>query len=169
LKTVIAFGLFAASIYCANLLTSHYGIVSAPLYSVTAGTFMAGLTFSLRDALRETSGRTMALVAIVIGALMSYEFGGSEKIAIASGLAFLFSESADALVYEPLRRRWWLAVTASNAVGMVVDSMLFLWLAFGSIQFWEGQVFYKAVMTLLAIVAIGGFRVVSQRGHHSYA
>jgi len=40
---------------------------------------------------------------------------------------------------------------ASSAVGLVVDSILFLWLAFGSLAFLEGQIIGKAWMVLLSI------------------
>jgi hypothetical protein len=62
-------------------------------------------------------------------------------------------------VYEPLRKRGWLpAVVASNAVGIVVDSMLFLWLAFGSMALLNGQLVGKAWMTLLALPVIALLR-----------
>ena len=54
----------------------------------------------------------------------------SLPLAVASGLAFLASETADMLVYSPLKRRTWLgAVFASNVVGLALDSALFLLLA----------------------------------------
>ena len=50
-------------------------------------------------------------------------------------LAFLFSELADFAVYTPLQRRGLVrAVLASSAVGLVVDSMVFLSVAFGSLR-----------------------------------
>ena len=39
----------------------------------------------------------------------------------------------------------------SNTVGLVVDSMLFLAIAFGSQEFLAGQIVGKAWMTLLAV------------------
>lgn len=109
--------------------------------------------------------------------------GGHVAIAVASATAFLVSETCDLLVYEPLRRRaetvtvtlytdggyawdvgaldkrWWVgAVAASNLVGAVVDSALFLWLAFGSLDHIEGQVVGKALMILPALVLVGGVR-----------
>ena len=71
---------------------------------------------------------------------------------IASGVAFLVSEFADLAVYTPLaRRRLVAAVVASSMVGLVVDSIIFLWLAFGSLDFLPGQVVGKAWMVLLSI------------------
>ena len=83
---------------------------------------------------------------------------------MASGVAFLVSELSDLVVYTPLRERSWLgAVVTSNTVGLMIDSALFLWLAFGSLQFFWGQVVGKAWMTLLAVVLIAGARAVLPR------
>ena len=55
-------------------------------------------------------------------------------------------------VLDPLaRRRLVAAVAASGAVGLVVDSIVFLWLAFGSLEFLLGQIIGKSWMMLLAI------------------
>ncbi len=40
---------------------------------------------------------------------------------------------------------------ASSVVGLVVDSIVFLWLAFGSLEFLVGQIIGKLWMVLLAI------------------
>jgi uncharacterized PurR-regulated membrane protein YhhQ (DUF165 family) len=71
---------------------------------------------------------------------------------VASAAAFLLSEFADFAVYTPLaRRRLVAAVFASSVVGLVVDSIVFLWLAFGSLEFLIGQIIGKLWMVLLAI------------------
>jgi uncharacterized PurR-regulated membrane protein YhhQ (DUF165 family) len=58
-------------------------------------------------------------------------------------------------VYAPLRQRTWLgAVVASNTVGVVADSALFLWLAFGSLAFLPGQIVGKLWTTALAVACI---------------
>src|ERR1039458_9725635 len=57
-------------------------------------------------------------------------------LVIASAAAFLLSEFADFAVYTPLaRRRLVLAVLASSSVGLVVDSIVFLWLGFTALYF----------------------------------
>jgi hypothetical protein len=62
------------------------------------------------------------------------------------------SEFADLAVYTPLQeRRFIAAVIASSMVGLVVDSIVFLWLAFGSLDFLVGQVVGKAWMVLLSV------------------
>jgi uncharacterized PurR-regulated membrane protein YhhQ (DUF165 family) len=78
---------------------------------------------------------------------------------LASGTAFLLSELADLGVYTPLQRRGLVvAVVASSAVGLVVDSVIFLSLAFGSLDYLAGQVLGKAWMVLLALPVVALIR-----------
>ena len=49
------------------------------------------------------------------------------------------------------RRQLVLAVVASSIVGLVVDSVVFLWLAFGSLAYLPGQVVGKLWAVLLAV------------------
>jgi hypothetical protein len=48
-------------------------------------------------------------------------------------------------------------------VGLVVDSMVFLWLAFGSLEFLLGQIIGKAWMVLLSIPLIAVLRRRDER------
>lgn len=154
---------YILTIFAANLAISMIGIVPVGFGLVApAGVYFAGLAFSLRDALQETLGRRWVIAAIIVGALVSA--GLSAQLALASGLAFLFSELADFAVYTPLRRKSWLgAVVASNTVGVVVDSALFLWLAFGSLEFMAGQIVGKLYMTALAVALIVVWRRLARR------
>lgn len=118
-----------------------------------AGVYFVGVSFTLRDVVHERLGRWPVVGAIVAGAALSAAL--DPALAVASGAAFLFSELADLAVYDPLRKRNLLgAVVASNIVGLLVDSWLFLTLAFGSLAFLPGQVVGKAYMTLAAIPLI---------------
>ena len=73
--------------------------------------------------------------------------------------AFLLSELADLAVFTPLQRRGLVtAAVASSLVGLVVDSIVFLWLAFGGLQFLAGQVVGKALMVLITIPVLIWFR-----------
>jgi uncharacterized PurR-regulated membrane protein YhhQ (DUF165 family) len=66
------------------------------------------------------------------------------SLAIASAAAFMLSEIADTAVYARLRERGRaLAVMASQVVGAALDSMLFVWLAFGSLDFSAGTTLAK--------------------------
>jgi hypothetical protein len=55
------------------------------------------------------------------------------------------------------------AVIASSTVGLVVDSIVFLWLAFGSLEFLFGQVLGKLWMVLLAIPFVAWIRRRDER------
>ena len=64
-------------------------------------------------------------------------------------------ELADFLVYTPLqRRRLVLAVFASGLVGLTIDSVIFLYLAFGNLDFVTGQIVGKSLMIIIALPAI---------------
>ena len=143
--------LYILSIVGANWAITAFGLVPVGFGLVApAGVYFAGLAFTLRDLTQEALGRRATVAAIVLGAGLSALL--SPQLALASGSAFLLSELADLAVYTPLRRRrWLLAVGLSNMVGLVVDSALFLALAFGSLELLLGQVVGKTWMTLLAV------------------
>lgn len=145
---------YILTIFAANLAITLVGLVPVGFgLMAPAGVYFAGLAFTLRDAVQETLGRRWTVAAIIVGALISA--GLSAQLALASGIAFLVSELADFAVYTPLRQRSWLAaVVSSNTVGVVIDSALFLWLAFGSLAFLPGQIVGKLWMTALAVALI---------------
>lgn len=149
-----AFAALLATIFAANWSLQRWGIVPIGFgLMAPAGVFFAGLAFGLRDLLHELGGRRWVLTAIALGGAVSYL--AAPSFALASAVAFLFSETADFLVYDPLRERSWSgAVVLSNLAGAVIDSALFLWLAFGSIDFIAGQIVGKTYMTALALPVI---------------
>jgi uncharacterized PurR-regulated membrane protein YhhQ (DUF165 family) len=51
-----------------------------------------------------------------------------------------------------------LAVIVSSFAGLVVDSIVFLWLAFGSLDFLAGQVVGKTWMVLLSLPFVAWLR-----------
>lgn len=151
---MIFFVCFIATIFGANWALETYGIVSVGFgLTAPAGVLFAGIAFTVRDLLHESKGRWWVVAAILIGGACSYLV--SPSFATASALAFMASEGADLIVYEPLRKRHWLgAVALSNSVGLVVDSALFLWLAFGSLDYLTGQIVAKFYMTAFAVVVL---------------
>lgn len=145
---------FLACIVGANWALATFGLVPVGFgLMAPAGVFFAGATFGFRDAVQEVAGRfwTLGLIGVGVGlsALVDPVF------ALASGAAFGLSELADFAVYTPLRERNWpLAVVASNFLGSLVDSAVFLLVAFGSIEFIAGQVVGKTYMTLIALPVV---------------
>jgi queuosine precursor transporter len=149
---------YILTIFAANWAIDTYGPVSVGFgLMAPAGVYFAGLAFTLRDITQATLGRRAVVAAILVGAALSVLV--STSFAVASGVAFLVSELADFAVYTPLERRGWLvAVAASNMVGLVLDSVLFLWIAFGSFEFLEGQIVGKTWTTLAAVVLLAAAR-----------
>ena len=162
---------YVATIFAANWSIQNLGVCTGqgpctvpvwPGIDAPSGVLWAGLAFTFRDLVQEYLGRRAAIVAILIGAALSALIALTSppmdvalRIATASGLAFLVSELLDLAVDTPLRRRHWLgAVAASNLVGFIADSALFLTLAFGSLDFLPGQLIGKAWMTALAVLAL---------------
>jgi len=155
---LVAAAAYIGTIFAANWAIVRYGPVSVGFgLMAPAGVYFAGLAFSLRDITQNTLGRRAVLVAILLGAGASAFV--NTHFALASATAFLVSELADFAVYTPLLDRGWLkAVVASNVVGFVFDSVLFLWLAFHSFEFLPGQLVGKAWMTAAFVLVMLPFR-----------
>jgi queuosine precursor transporter len=159
---VVFFALFVLTIPAANWLIGHVGtacveprgpcvVPVAPGLMAPSGVAMIGFALVLRDLVQRRLGAFTSVIAIFCGACLSALLAPISLI-VASGIAFLLSELADFAVYTPLaRRRLVAAVVASSFVGLVVDSIAFLWLAFGSLDFLLGQIVGKAWMVLLSI------------------
>lgn len=155
---------FASTVPVANWMIGNIGtecILSGPCLVPTgfgtaapSGVLMVGAALVLRDLIQEVGGIRDAIVAIAIGGVLSW-LVAPPALVLASVAAFVLAEFADLAVYTPLRqRRLGLAVITSGFVGAVVDSSVFLLLAFGSLQFVEGQVLGKIWMSLAALMVL---------------
>lgn len=117
-----------ACVVLANLTLKRFGLWSIGPFMVASGAVWAGVALTLRDGIHETIGAAWVLFAIVAGAALSAFV--DPGLAVASGTAFLLGELFDFAVYAPLRQQGRVrAVAASNLVGSIVDSVVFLWLA----------------------------------------
>lgn len=169
----IFFAAYIACIPTANWLIQHVGTVCLPAgpclvpvgpgMMAPSGVLMVGLALVLRDLVQRRLGAAYGLAAIGVGTALSAALAPAPLV-IASAAAFLFSELADFAVYTPLQKRGLVrAVVASSLVGLVIDSLLFLWLAFGSLEFLEGQIVGKAIIVLLTLPAVDWLRRRDQR------
>ncbi len=166
---LIFLALFALTIPVANWMIGHLGtacaaphgpcvVPVAPGLVAPSGVTMIGVALVLRDLVQRRLGAGVAAITILSGTAISALLA-APNLVLASGVAFLLSEFADLAVYTPLaRRRLVVAVVASSSVGLVVDSIVFLWLAFGSLDFLLGQVVGKAWMVLLSIPLVSWLR-----------
>ena len=161
---------FIGSIVLANWLVLEFGVVNILPFSdlkAPAGVFVIGAAFAIRDGLRETAGLRLVAAAIVTGIAVSWAVEARNgdllaRIALASAIAFALSETLDTLVYEKLRAAGkMLALSLSNLCGITLDSILFLLVAFGSLDFLTGQLIGKVYMTVIAIAVL-----VAVRSYH---
>jgi hypothetical protein len=165
--------LFCLTIPAANWMIGHVGTVCvpngpclvpvAPGIMAPSGVLMVGAALVLRDLVQRRLGVEFGLGAIAAGAAISADLA-PPSLVLASATAFFLSEFADFAVYTPLaRRRLVVAVVASSIVGLIVDSIVFLWLAFGSLEFLLGQIVGKLWMVLLAVPFVAYLRRRDER------
>jgi hypothetical protein len=165
--------LFCLTIPAANWMIGHVGtaclpngpcvVPVAPGILAPSGVLLVGAALVLRDLVQRRLGIELGIAAIVAGAVLSAGFAPRSWV-LASAAAFLLSEFADFAIYTPLaRRRLVLAVVVSSTAGIVVDSLVFLWLAFGSLDFLLGQLIGKAWMVLLSIPLVAYLRRRDER------
>ena len=134
----------------ANWLASKYVWPVGFGYMAPAGVYAIGAVLVLRDWINQLATK-LSLALIPVASLASYGIGeiagwsALQKIALASVAAFMVSEAVEWAVFAPIRQRsLTLGVALSGTVGLLVDSYVFLSLAFGSLAFFEGQVIGKA-------------------------
>lgn len=148
---------YVLAVVSANYLTDHYGLVSAGFgLTTTAGTYAAAIVLIARNLSQETIGRGGVIALMVVGVALSWWLA-SPELAVASGVAFALSESADMGIYTPLRKAGrGRAVAAASVVGAVVDTYAFLYLAGFPASAAPGQLIVKAGMGIVAALVIGG-------------
>lgn len=144
---------YLVSIVFANWAVSHFGPAISPW---TALVFI-GFVIYARDCLHDSwlirhLKRNMFLL-IAAGSLLSIPFNAG-KIALASFLAFIVSETVDALVYHRLLKRpKLLRINGSNLMSAAVDSVLFLSLASWLLWGWPPP---WGIMALQFVAKVGG-------------
>jgi len=130
---------FVACIFLANYFVTHVGRSTASGAHVipvgfgletTSGVVFIGLSLALRDALQEATRAVSVVALILVGgvasALVNWHVG------FASAVSYVASEFLDFAVYTPLRERSVISASiVSNTLGALVDSLIFLALAFG--------------------------------------
>ena len=172
----LAFIGYLATIPLANWLINNVGTQGFPGgphtipvgfgYSAPSGVLAIGVALFTRDYVQERFGKKATLAAIAIGVGISYFI--DPAVATASAAAFALGEISDFFVYTELKKRSLaLAVVVSGAVGGVIDSLVFLQIAFGSTMFWQGQIIGKTLMALLGGLIVWTARALPNRLHTS--
>lgn len=155
---------------------------------VPAAVFIYAVTFTWRDLVHKQLGKSAAVTLVwtagIVNVLMAGYFvftsklspapfwpnqvayesilGIVPRIVVASILAEIVSELLDTEVYHLLCNRWqWLRVLSSNSLALVVDSVIFVTLAFygtmpndAVFDIAKGQIVIKTVITLVSLPLI---------------
>lgn len=157
---------YILTIPAANYLIGHIGAICipqgpclipvAPGIMAPSGVLLIGVALLLRDLVQRQYGATWSLACILAGTALSILIA-PPALALASGAAFLISELSDFAVYTPMsQKRFVTALLLSCIVGAIVDSALFLWLAFGSLEHLTGQIIGK-IYAVAAFVTLRPF------------
>lgn len=164
----LAFLLFMLTVPAANFLIGNFGSVcleNGPCLipvgfglMAPSGVLMIGLALVFRDWLQELTNWVWSAFAVAVGAVISW-LVADPFIAVASAVAFFTAEMFDLAVYTPLRKSGRaLAVLVSGIVGAIVDSILFVYIAFGSVEFSVGNVVGKLYATFAVTAALYTWR-----------
>ena len=128
------------------VLTSNY-LVQFPInyYGLeeilTYGAFSYPIAFLITDLANRSYGKLVARKIVYIGfaigisftLLFSTNFADliSLRIAIGSGIAFLFAQLLDVQIFDKLRKKdWFIAPLTSSLIGSTVDTFLFFSISF---------------------------------------
>jgi uncharacterized PurR-regulated membrane protein YhhQ (DUF165 family) len=151
----------------ANWLASAY-LVTVPFttYIVPAGVFCIGAVLVIRDWMQQLKGLWWTMPFVPVAGAISYVVAklagwtALEKIAVASVVAFVVSETVEAAVFTPLRKKHLtLGVGLSATIGNALDTFLFLWIAFGSQAFFAGTFVGKFLMIAVGTAVTATRRV----------
>lgn len=157
-SATLAIAAYLAAILGANAAIQHYGIVPVGFgLSAPAGVYLIGPALVLRDYVQWAAGKRTALAALATGAALSYGIADAH-IATASAAAFAVSELADFALFTWIAPRWTRAVLAGGIAGALLDSAVFLAIAFGSLHLMPGQVLGKVYGVAMAAVVIAARR-----------
>lgn len=168
IRTAAVFAAYAAAVPAANWLIGNVGecIPDGPCVVpvgfglfAPSGTLLVGGALVLRDFLQDWTSKRTVLLAVLLGSALSVATSAPE-LAVASAAAFAVSEVADMAVYTPLRPRSRLAaVLCSGTVGALLDSMLFMAIAFGTLDFSLGTTLAKVYASGAATAALAAVAV----------
>lgn len=137
MNTSLLIALYLAAIVAANLAAAHFGPWATPII----GFFAIGFDLTARCVLQEKWAcrwKRNMLRLIVAGSLLTLMVNWHAwRIAIASTIAFTVSEIVDAVFYTMLRRQGYVLmarINLANFISAFLDSVLFMWIAFGVIK-----------------------------------
>ena len=169
--TAILIALFVGCIGLANWALLHVGqdngasaprtLPVLPGLAAPSGVIFAGAILTLRDTIQERLG-TWRTVVVVLASAPFAALLSTPGLAFASCFTFVAAELSDLAVFSRLRSAgFYRAAAASNLVSSVIDSALFLLLAFGAQAAASGTAGLVVGKFLSSLCVLGAVRVVT--------
>mgnify|MGYP000618772370 CR=1 FL=1 len=129
------------------------------------------LAFLVNDLVNRFHGaataRRVVYVGFAVGVVLSLSVDTiDQRIALASGTAFLVAQLLDVAIFDRLRvGRWWIAPSVSSGISSIVDTLLFFGIAFvGTGLPWQqwatGDLAVKWAVAALSLIF---YRLLSNR------
>ena len=144
---------YLGSIVIANLLVMNFGIIEVAGLTFPAGAAAVGFTFTARDLVQRRYGKWGCWFWMLAAAAISALF--SPTLALASLGAFVVAEGLDWAVFTAAPLSFRGRAIFSNIVGTPLDSVVFVYLAFGPV--WDamwGQTLIKLASSLLIVFLV---------------
>ena len=144
---------YLGSIVIANLLVMNFGIIEVAGLTFPAGAAAVGFTFTARDLVQRRYGKWGCWLWMLAAAALSALF--SPTLALASLGAFVVAEGLDWAVFTATPLSFRNRAILSNIVGTPLDSVVFVYLAFGPV--WDamwGQTIVKLASSLLIVLLV---------------
>ena len=177
LRPLLILALFMAVFVTASNFLVQFPINFFGMQEVlTYGAISYPVTFLITDLSNRRFGKIVArkivYLGFILGILLTLFFSTnfsdliSIRVAIGSGTAFLVAQLLDVQIFDRLRKRvWFVAPFLSSAIGSLVDTFLFFFIAFyGTSLNWltlgMGDFFVKIVIALIMLIP---FRILMPR------
>ena len=120
---------YLGSILLANWLVVKFGLITVFGITFPAGAVAIGLTFSARDFVQMRFGDYGCWIWMVVASGITAML--SPGVAFASISVLVVAEGVDWVVFTFCRGSFTRRVLLSNLFGLPLDSVVFVWIAFG--------------------------------------
>ena len=146
-------------VVAANILVQHPVHFLGLADHLTWGGLTYPISFLVTDLTNRHFGpdraRKVVIVGFFIGVILSIVLA-TPRIALASGLAFLFGQLLDIGVFNRLRRlEWWRAPLLGSVIGSAIDTALFFSIAFYGVEPMSVPVQFFGAITMPLWASLG--------------
>lgn len=144
--------LYLFAIVCSNLLVARFGLPGMLISSLLLIPFDFVIRAYFHERLRGIQLMVVLAGLVATGALITFAFNANAiRIGIGSVCAFVFANAAASAFYQVfMRKDLLIKVNGSDVVAIIVDSLVFQAIAFGTVV-------WPVTAGQMALKIIGGF------------